>query len=350
MEKIKFYGIDILKTIAILSVLSVHFLLNTEFYNSPIIGTSLSFQVFYRQLFIICVPLFLFVTGFLNWRKISFDKKYLVGIYVVLGTYFIYSILSIILRIFLFDENKSVLEWIHSIFTFSSNGYSWYVEMYIGLVLLIPFFNRVAQSISTKKEFQLFLLALLLLTAIPNFWNNFSNDIPILSAIEFPTFWVEFYPITYYFIGVYLRRFSINISSVNAFILFCILTFLNGLFVYLNNSGNEFSSNVGGYASLLVTLQSVALFISIYKATIPQTTFGKFISYPIVSISSLTLDIYLASFITDKVIYSYFTENYFTTQKYAILYAPIIIFSSFILAYLISLLRNKFIPLKLLKK
>lgn len=344
-KKVNFYGLDVVKVLAILSVVCVHFLLNTEYYSTPIQGKSLIFQTFYREIFIICVPLFLLATGFLQWKK-TYSKAYVIGFFKsIVIVYIIYSILSIITRVY-HGETKTILEWIGTIFTFSANGYSWYVEMYIGLALLIPFLNLIWQGLKSKKEFHILLFVLFFLTSLPNFWNRINNDIPFLSIIEFPTFWVEFYPILFYFIGVYIRQYQIKIPKVWAFLGFIFLTVIETVLLYLGADHGTFVKNIGGYASLPIVIKSALLFIILYDLKEPSNKLIKGFTPLLKSISVLTLDCYLASYITDQFIYRYYFKHYFTTQNYAIIHAPLIILTTFFAAYIISLIRSKLIKLK----
>ena len=68
-------NIDLIKCIAVFSVISVHFFLNTNFYNTPVVGNKMYIAVFFRTLFMICVPLFIITTGYLMKNK-ELNKKY----------------------------------------------------------------------------------------------------------------------------------------------------------------------------------------------------------------------------------------------------------------------------------
>lgn len=59
------YQIDVLKVMAIFFVISVHFLLNTGFYDIDIQSFSTSLGIILRLIFITSVPLFIIATGFL---------------------------------------------------------------------------------------------------------------------------------------------------------------------------------------------------------------------------------------------------------------------------------------------
>lgn len=340
-----FFGIDLIKVFAIISVVSVHFLLNTEFYGTNIVGPSMTFQIFFRQLFIICVPLFLLATGFLQLEK-NFNKKYLKGIGNIVLVYLIISIFVILIRIFHFDEVKTTAEWIQSFFNFSGVRYAWYVEMYIGLALIIPFLNNIWRSFKSKKEFQVLIIVMLFLTSIPSFWNLVNNGVPYISTLELPDFWTSLYPVTYYFIGVYIRKHGIDMSKFTLISSFFLLTLVQTILIYSVSKGVLFQNNIGSYNSILIVLQSTLLFGALYDIKKPKFALSKIIVVPCVSISTLTLDIYLVSYITDKFVYEYFFTNLFTYQADAILYAPFLIIVSFLLAYVISLIRKTLFPLR----
>ena len=137
-------GIDVIKVVALLSVISVHFFSYIGFYDQPMYGKEMLILTTIRNFFMICVPLFLLATGYLMNRK-KFDKKYYKGIVRVLYVYVIVSIICIIYSKIKGDQS-SIWHMVLSIFSFSAAGYSWYVEMYIGLFLIIPFLNLIYNS------------------------------------------------------------------------------------------------------------------------------------------------------------------------------------------------------------
>ena len=59
IRNIRHVGMDIVKSIAILSVIGVHFFLNTKFYTTNLNNFNLFFQTILQQLFLACIQLFL---------------------------------------------------------------------------------------------------------------------------------------------------------------------------------------------------------------------------------------------------------------------------------------------------
>ena len=68
-------NLDVIRCIAVFSVISVHFFNNTEFYQQIVSGKRMYCMVIMRTFFMICVPLFLILTGFLMSKK-ELNRKY----------------------------------------------------------------------------------------------------------------------------------------------------------------------------------------------------------------------------------------------------------------------------------
>jgi len=72
-------SLDIIRCIALFSVISVHFFLNNGFYGEIVIGKTMYIATIFRSMFMVCVPLFLVLTGYLmSGKKLS--KTYYLGI------------------------------------------------------------------------------------------------------------------------------------------------------------------------------------------------------------------------------------------------------------------------------
>lgn len=71
-------ALDLIRSVAILFVMSQHFMLNSHFWNASFDGLSMYLQGFFLIIFQVAVPLFLFLTGYLNCNK-SLDNKYFLG-------------------------------------------------------------------------------------------------------------------------------------------------------------------------------------------------------------------------------------------------------------------------------
>lgn len=296
-------GIDLIKTIAIIFVIAVHFFLNTEFYTVPFQGINMFGQGLLRWLFMACVPLFILATGYLQCGK-QVNHQYFKGIIGVLRTYLIYSILALIALSYFNHEVFTLKSGIEAVFLFSANRYSWYVNMYIGLFLLIPFLNKIHEGITDRKQYQLLIGILIFMAAMPK------------TLKYFPTWWIGIWPLIYYFIGAYIRKYTPHIHKGMGGLGVIILVFIQNLFSFYASKGQVFVDVTGDYASFLVVIQATLLFLMLYKVNIQN----RFIKGMLALISSLTLEIYLGSFIIDTYFYPKFKAQYFVGQENVIQY------------------------------
>ena len=146
-------GIDTIKVIAVMLVITVHFFLNTEFYNTPRYGLSMHFQYVVRNFCMICVPLFIITTGYLNKEK-SYSKSFFKKLLNILIVWLFYSTIEFfVLKGFLHDfSGLSIKKFLYSLFSFEACGYSWYIAMYMGLYFISPVINTAMESFDKKIE------------------------------------------------------------------------------------------------------------------------------------------------------------------------------------------------------
>ena len=292
-------NIDLVKVVAVFSVISVHFFLNNGFYNEIIIGKKMYLFSAVRTLFMICVPLFLITTGYLMKNK-TLSKKYYFGLKRVLFTYILITILIIIYNRFYNNDFYTFKSSIKEILQFDV-GYCWYIKMYIGLFLLIPFLNITYNSLNSKKHKIVLICTLIILTSIQGIINIFHRIIP--------DWWLGIYPITYYFIGCYLREYKVNISKkINIILLIISIIISSGINIYLSY-GKTFSWGIhNDYGSILNVIPATLVFIFIINLNIEKVNLK--IKRVIVKISELSLGIYLSSAMIDNFLYTHFFKDY----------------------------------------
>lgn len=289
-------NIDLIKCIAVYSVISVHYFSNIGLYKE-IINNKYTIIIFFRSLFMICVPLFIITTGYLMKDK-KLNKKYYLGILRVLIIYILDGILLTLYKHIYYDEIFTIRHIINVILGFKVK-YSWYIEMYIGLFLIIPFINILYNNLNSKKAL---IITMLFMTAIPGITNI---------KYEFlPEWWLHIYPITYYFIGCYLKENKININKIFNIILLVLSVFLSTIINLKQSTGNTFTFGIyNDWGSILNLIPSVLVFI--FVINIDLENINKKISKIIIKISELSLGIYLTSAIIDDLIY----YNYFSTNR-----------------------------------
>lgn len=339
----RFFGLDLIRCLAVFFVISVHSFIYQEFYSMPLDSKGKLILLIFRSLFFTCVPLFLLLTGYLN-GKAELTKKYFVKILKILISYLIIGILCIIYSRFFMHEKVYWLQRLISIFNFSADGYAWYVEMYIGLFLLIPFLNILYNNLTNEQKKTL-ICVLILMTALPplmsgTVYNGVALDI-------FPDYWISIYPITYFFIGRYLKDKPLEISKKNKVLLIIILLIIQAVLSYLYvNKGTFDWGFLGGYGNIFTLIIATLIFTLFADLKCNNTLISKSIN----RISVVSFEIYLISAIFDKIYYPilYVSDGY-SFMNFVFNYlkiVPIVFVSSFACAMIINKI-STFLYLKL---
>lgn len=327
-------SIDILKVLAVFFVISVHFFLNNHFYNTIIDCPRMYVMCFMKTFFTMCVPLFLLITGFLMNKK-ELSAKYYKGLKHIIIPYIIISVITLIAKIVLSKYGIFTLDKWNHYFTdfidFHIVGYGWYVDMYIGLFLLIPFLNK---CMTTKINDLILVTTLIFLTVLPSLCSS-------------PTFiiskWDSLWPITYYVIGAYISKYDINIPLKKLCLFFIIFYFLFAtinVIVTHNHVWNVHGiDSWGGFENTITSVLFFLIFLKINFNKLNQN-FRNFIS----GVAKLSLGIYLSSYLFDKIVYHYF--NQFITDTTAklewfVIIVPFVFILSLILAKLTDIIYNR---------
>ena len=331
MKRDRNYGLDILRVIAIISVLSVHFFLNTKYYIVSKNGIGMKAQFVIRNIFMICVPLFILLTGYLNNKK-KYDKKFFKGLINILIIWLFYSVIEFTVKKYINNdlEELTFKNLLLAVTSFKACRYSWYIEMYIGLYLLSPIINNSYNNFETKDK-NILLIISIITFILPGIINDLLKD-----YIHFPNWWYSVYPLGYYITGKYLKDIK---PKYNKFLLTIIFIFVQVIsFILMKKSNIEFES-------LTVYLSSIIVFLLFYDVNIKS----NFLKTIIITISTMSLDIYLASSLVDHIVYTIFNSKmllYNIPQSRCILFAPIVLIITFILSSLYASFRRILINIR----
>lgn len=241
-------ALDLIRTVAIVFVISQHFMLNTHFFQEQNDGVSLFIQRCLLPLFSIATPLFMILTGYLNTTK-EINRKYYRGFAKIAFSIFFFVLIWIGFRLWVLKEYFNILKLFADVTSLNIIRYSWYIKMYIGLFLLMPFLNVLWKNIE-KKEKELLICSLAIITFIPS-WVNRGN----LEII--PSYWSVCYPIAYYYIGSYLKEYTVRINPNLHLVILCIFI-TNGLVNSL--LANGYFSLYGGPDSIFTMIIAVFIF------------------------------------------------------------------------------------------
>lgn len=337
------YNLDLIRCVAILSVLSVHFFLNNGFYSEVMIGEKMYVATIMRQGFMICVPLFIMLTGYLMHRK-QISLRYFVGIKRVLIVYALCTICILIYKIFCLKERMSVLDMIFNITSYQQ--YSWYIEMYIGLFLLIPFLNVLYHGLEEKRKKQMLILVLMVLVIVPSVFNILDTTIISVTDTKIaPAWWIYLYPLLYYYLGAYLSEFhsSIRLKLSTNLLLIIAAVILSGTFSYLRCYGKAFIWGQWGSYNGFTTL-IVAVLVFLFLLRVKMEKWHPFLKRVIVKISEVSLSMYLLSWIFDNYAYPILNEKVpFMRDRivYYFIVVPFVFGCSFVLGTGIDFLYKK---------
>lgn len=317
-------GLDLVRTIAILFVIAGHFFINTPAHSAIFEGPSMFLQGMVRTLFLTNVPLFLILTGYLNLNK-KISRKYYRGMIAVLLSYVFISIVTIVCRAEILGEHISVIKWMLKITDFSAINYAWYIEMWIGLFLLTPFLNILWKNIETRRHKQFLILILYFLCAFPDMFNRYGVALV-------PGYWELIYPCAFYFIGAYIKEYQPDIDSkwIVLFILGCCL--INPTFNVVFVKNHSMIQLVGDGNGIIGMPLSAAVFLLTYKIDVRSTIIKRGLE----SISKVSLDMYLISYIFDMMYYRWFKEHFFVSQSqfgaWFFVTVPLVFLSSYLFA------------------
>lgn len=341
MENKRLYGLDLIKTVAIIFVISVHFFLNAGYYDTVMLGKTMLLSTILRWLFFTCVPLFLLATGFLRCKK-EVNKKYYFSLFPIYISYVLSAIIGVFVKYNFTDAISSGFGYDFLTLLSFKNGYAWYLEMFLGLAVLIPFINLSYNNIKEKSHKLILISLLMFMTGICSLNIKFENN--GTTFYLFSDYWVILYPFTYYLIGSYIREYKPKINKIIGSLSVFLIVLSEGFYTYLSCKGKFFNwSLLGGYGGITVLISSVLVFLLLYDIEIKNKAVIKIIT----EISSKTLDIYLISYSVDLIVYKYFlnmTADYLQRVKYA----PIVAIIVFIIAFLYSKIKE--IILSLFKK
>ena len=289
-------GINITKTIACISVILLHY---TQYFYSTV-NNSTVFVLLHSFRWIVfgCIGYYCLCAGFLQYKK-TFSKKYYKKIIKILVLFLIYCTLS-----FIFIHKPSNLSFSSiyqgiTYYFFEFKGYYWYMAMYFGLYLIIPFLNMIIANTTKKQHLFLIIISIILFSG-HDFIMQARDIQPFFSNINISGYYSsDLFPLTYYFIGAYINKYNINISKNISSFIFLIFLFLHAYcdlrYTHIHNynlSDHIYTFNQYGNIFTIITCVTSML---IFKNIKLKYT-SKFISF----IAKYTLPVYLGLGIMDK--------------------------------------------------
>lgn len=305
-------GLDVTRILAFVSVVCTHFFLRTDFYATDIVGSRMYVMTGMRTLFVICVPLFLLLTGYLSSGKtIDLEPRPLLGYYRRLVPILLTYALSTLLVILAVEEHSTFREILFNILDYRQ--YSWYINMYIGLALMIPVLNVLWHGLKTRRQQAAVVVVFLVLTVLPSVVNIYDLDTPGAwrqpwSTTTYtqivPDWWQGVYPVTYYFLGAYLHE-NVDMKALSTWKLaLALLLTVTGFTLYniWRSGGGTFVNDTwSDWGSAQNTVDAVLAFLLVNSIRYPgrSAAVRKVLAY----VSKITLGAYLLTWIPDVLFY-----------------------------------------------
>ncbi len=327
----RYAGLDLIRCLALLFVITFHSFLYNGYYYTPQTGVLMWLAGSFRWLSVGCIGLFLMLTGYLKCENTSIRSCYRALLTTGVG-YLLAAFITIPIRHFQFGAEHTFTEWMTKLFDFSALYYGWYVEMYLGLVLIIPFVNMALKQITKTKHLLCFAGAMLVLTALSG----------ATKWVIFPDHWRVTYPLTYYVLGAVVRRLQ---PKLNPFLgIGCALTMaaILGAFTVLSTDGQLSEALTWEFADIWIVFIAVCLFVSLYRLNIP-----KFPASVLAVMSGGCYGGYLLCHLFDAWVYDLYPQ-YKNPEKYILMFicvtVPIYlasVFSGIILQTLTNLILPK---------
>ena len=334
--------LDIIRLVALFCVVGVHFFYNSGFYNLNVSGIKMLIMIFAQSFFLICVPLFIILTGYLQNKK-ELKDGYYKGLKKILIIYFVFSLFFSVFVKFYLGKPMNLKIFIFNLLRFKGSKYGWYIEMYIGLFLLIPFLNLIFNNLNQKNTKKL-IGTMLILVGIPCVLNIFNFDSfswwkqPSISneySKIFPAYWTGLYPLMYYFIGAYLSKYEVKISTKKNILYLLLSIILFGLFNYYRSYGAKYIfSTWNDYSSLFVFIIAVLTFNLLLKIKINNPS--KKTEYLFKLTTDSVLGAYLISAMFDLYVYKKLARLVPHIRD-RFVYAPVTVLIVFVASLLLSI-------------
>lgn len=256
----------------------------------------LSFTWFFSlTYFFVCkvaVPVFFMIMGGLLLQKIDSPKKSFNRVLRICLVTFIYSIAYYVRANHFSLEKMDILEFLKKIFTSRTANAFWYIYAYIGLMILLPILQRMAQAFSKNATRYFIVLSVGVMGLIPliNLFFNIKPTHYVTDMFFMPHLGIVFMG---YYIEKYMKidKKAFIFSSVG-FVLLIAFQIVCTYIFYQENPDNYIKLDNWQY--LTITLSALCFYVIFkYLSNFIKTneTTSKILCY----FGSLTFGIYLIS-------------------------------------------------------
>lgn len=295
-------GLDVVRCVALLFIIGVHFFYNNGFYYEPQQGSVMIVADTVRWLTFSCVPLFIILTGYLK-AEAKLSARYYKGIVPILVAWIVISVICMVFRGTVMGTRQSMAMWVAEFFNYKGADYSWYIELYIGLFLLCPFLNGFFNREKDARYHFVLIITMVVTVFLPSLLNNITVDGAVINVC--PDYFVSLWPFAYYFMGCMFRKYQLQLNRFTCVLGVLVLSLVKGLMSYISAEGEGFYKGIGGgYSEFFVGGITFFMFMLLYRAEVKNGWLRRFF----VHVSKRSLHIYLLSSIADQLMNKVFHE------------------------------------------
>ena len=304
-------AMDVIRCVALASVAGVHFFARIGYYYAPLTGVRMYGMTLMRTFFMVCVPLFLLLSGYLC-RRHRPDRAYYGKLWRILGIYTLAVLAGAVFRHVYSGVPLSAEAVLKGLLDYSGSQYGWYMEMYLGLFLLIPYLNILYDGLGTRKARLGLILTLAVMTALPGVMNVYKFGDPswwaapaASTSVYFqivPDWWEDLYPLTYYFLGAYLRDHPLKLRRWTLLGLLVLATAADGAYIIWRCRDALFIWGAWqDNPSLFLMIRAVLLFSLLQQGE--YRWMGAGLRKVLAKVSAWSLGSYLISWVFDTMVY-----------------------------------------------
>ena len=321
-------NLDFIRLFALLCVPCMHGLDNTGLYTVHLGSITELFLMVLRIAITVSIPFYIMLTGYLCNRK-KLSLRYYLGYVRIYLIYVLCSIPCLFLEYFHKHSLTGVRDMVGAVVNFSACGYAWYIMMYTGLFIMIPFLNMMYHGCASKRQKQVLIASFFALSILPSLIKMYFQ----LYSLRLD----RLYPICYYFTGAYLSEYMPRTSAKKAGACFFGFLAAYSVFFYFNYHG-EGSALLDVYQTAWeIYILGVLGFIFLFKLPLERIPLG--FKKLIMKVSDLTLATYLLTWIPDGITYPIMVRiapQISDRYVWLLVTVPVALISAFLMAVIID--------------
>ena len=329
IKKQRIIGLDLLRIIAMLMIVTMHYLGNGNFLNSEENGNFNIIANIMESLSIVAVNCFVLITGCFLANSIFSWKK----VFKLWGETLFYSISIYLVLIITGVHEFSIKEAVKSFLPVITREY-WFINVYLLMYILSPFLNILINHLKKEELKRLIIILLFAFCIMPSCLPGSMN---FDTTGGYGIIWF----IVIYMVAAWIRLYDINIKSLKIKRKYYLLFYLV-LSLIIASLRITFKVNIMYNSNfILVFFASIFLFLYFKDLKIRLERISNIIVY----ISSLTFGVYLIH--TQKILSEFVLYNQILHTKmwlnswFGLFISVFLIIGSFIIYLLIESFRQK---------